>query len=141
MKKVFGIILLVLVLFTSCDKESNNSPVPYVPINRSLTLSNPQYNALFGIGGYVILQNEGVGGVIAVRATDDQIFAFDLQCTKDVHDSNSATRPDASELFLDCDVCESQWLLINGQLNKGPATFPLLQYKTTFDGFIVKIYN
>lgn len=141
MKKVFGLVAILSILLISCDKDNGDSPVPYVPINRSLTLSNPQYNALFGIGGYVILPGEGAGGVIAVRATDDQIFAFDLQCTKDVHDENSATHPDDSDLFLECDVCHSQWLLLNGQLNEGPATFPLLQYQTTFDGFIVKIYN
>jgi Rieske Fe-S protein len=141
MKKIFGIIMISLSLFASCDKGNGSSPIPYVPINRSITLSNPQYNALFGIGGYIILPEEGAGGVLAVRATDDQIFAFDLQCTHDANDPESATRPDDSDLFLDCPVCESQWLLLNGQLNKGPATFPLLQYQTSFDGFILKIYN
>lgn len=141
MKRVLGIALLTITLFASCKKDTGNSPVPYVPINRSLTLSNPQYNALFVIGGFVILPGEGVGGVIVVRATTDQVFAFDMQCTKDVYDTASATHPDASELFLDCHVCHSQWQLLNGQLNKGPATFSLLQYQTSFDGYIVKIYN
>jgi hypothetical protein len=142
MERVRGILVVFILAtcFYSC-KDTGNSPLPYVPINRSLTLSNPQYNALFGIGGFLILPEEGVGGIIAVRATDDQIFAFDLQCTKDVYDVNSATRPDASQLFLDCTVCHSQWLLLNGQVNKGPATFPLHQYNTSFDGFVLKIYN
>lgn len=143
MKRLKGICILVLfpVLFSaSCDKGSS-SPVPYVPINRSLTLANPQYNALYGIGGYVIIPDAGVAGVLAVRATDDQVFAFDLQCTHDPNDANSKSAPDASHLFLDCPVCHSQWLLLSGQLNKGPATYPLLQYQTSFDGYIVKIYN
>lgn len=143
MKRFFGSGTLVLILFTalfSCG-DKNNSPLPYVTINRSLTLANPQYNALYGIGGFVIIPDIGVGGVIAVRATDDQIFAFDMHCTHDVNDPNSVTEPDDSNLFLDCPVCHSQWLLLNGQLNKGPATYPLLQYQTSFDGFIVKIYN
>lgn len=142
LKSIFVLLCFSFaVLFTACNKDTGNSPVPYVPINRSLTIANPQYNALFGIGGYVILPGEGVGGVIVVRATDDQVFAFDMQCTKDVYDDSSATHASDSGLFLDCDVCGSQWILINGQLNKGPATFSLLQYQTSFDGYVVKIYN
>lgn len=143
MKRLFGagIFLFLLSVGSFSCKDENSSPVPYVPINRSLTLANPQYNALYGIGGFVIIPDAGAGGVIAVRATDDQVFAFDLQCTKDVHDANSIAQPDDSNLFLDCPVCHSQWLLLNGQLNKGPATYPLLSYQTTFDGYIVKIFN
>lgn len=99
------------------------------------------YSALFGVGGYIILPNEGAGGLLVVRATGDQVFAFDLQCTKDVYDPNSQARPDDSELFVECPVCESRWQLLNGQLNKGPATFSLLQYKTSFDGHVAKVYN
>lgn len=144
MKRLHGILLVcftVVLLSAACDKGNNSSPIPYVPVNRSLTLANPQYNALYGIGGFVIIPDAGAGGVIAVRATNDQVFAFDLQCTKDVNDVNSITHPDASDLFLECDVCKSQWLLISGQLNKGPATYPLQQYQTSFDGYVVKIYN
>lgn len=143
MKRILGtgILLLLLMAGTLSCKDENSSPIPYVPINRSLTLANPQYNALYGIGGFVIVPDIGVGGVLAVRATDDQVFAFDLRCTKDVNDANSVLHPDDSNLFLDCPVCHSQWLLLNGQLNKGPATYPLQQYQTTFDGYTVKIFN
>lgn len=144
MKRIRGVFifpLLAVLGFMSCDKGNGSSPIPYVPVNRSLTLANPQYNALYGIGGYVIIPDAGAGGIIAVRATDDQVYAFDLQCTLDVNGTAGITHPDASHLFLDCGVCHSQWLLLNGQLNKGPATYPLLSYHTSFDGYIVKIYN
>ena len=141
MKRTLVLLLLVMGCGWTACKDPQTSPLPYVPINRSLTLANPMYNSLYGIGGYVILADAGVGGVIAIRATDDQVFAFDLQCTRDVNDVNSKTHPDDSHLFLDCPVCKSQWLLLNGSLNKGPATYPLHQYSTSFDGYIVKIYN
>jgi len=140
MKRFFPILILFLLLTISCDK-GDSSPIPYVPINRTLTLANPQYNALFGIGGFVQLPEEGYGGLIVVRATGDQVFAFDRQCTKDVFDENAQTKPDDSFLFMHCDVCGSEWQILNGQLTKGPATFPLLQYQTTFDGYVVKIFN
>jgi nitrite reductase/ring-hydroxylating ferredoxin subunit len=89
----------------------------------------------------VILPSEGYGGVIAVRATGDQVFAFDMQCTRDANVPEGRTSTDASQLFLNCGKCGSRWQILNGQLIQGPAAFPLLQYQTTFDGFVVNIFN
>ncbi len=135
------ICLFTLVGLFSCDNDDNSPPIPYVPINRTLTLASPQFSALNGVGGFIILQEEGYGGVIVVRATGDQVFAFDMQCTRDAIESEGRTTPDASLLFLKCGKCESKWQILNGQLTQGPAVFPLLQYQTTFDGFVVKIIN
>ncbi|MCG9912260.1 MAG: hypothetical protein MH137_13280 [Flavobacteriales bacterium] len=144
MNKIVSYIILVAVLataFVSCDKNNNSPPIPYVPVNRTLTLANPMYNALFGIGGFVILPDEGHGGIIVVRATGDQVFAFEMQCTLDVYEPEGVTQPDDAQMFLECGKCESKWQILNGLLTQGPATFPLLQYQTTFDGYVVKIYN
>lgn len=133
--------LSILVTSFSCNNEDNSPPIPYVPINRTLTIANPQFSALNGVGGFVILQEEGYGGVIVVRATGDQVFAFDMQCTRDAVEAEGRTTPDASLLFLKCGKCQSKWQILNGQLTQGPAIFPLLQYQTTFDGFVIKIFN
>lgn len=127
--------------FFSCKNEDSSPPIPYVPVNRTITLANPQFSALNAVGGFVILPEEGYGGVIVVRATGDQVFAFDMQCTLDALEAEGRTSPDPSLLFLRCGKCESKWQIINGQLTQGPAIFPLLQYQTTFDGFVIKIYN
>jgi len=79
MKRLFPFLIFFLALSVSCDK-GDSSPIPYVPINRTLTLANPQFNALFGIGGFVQLPEEGYGGLIVVRATGGKTGMFLISC-------------------------------------------------------------
>lgn len=137
---VSWIALLMVLLSPSCN-DDQSPPIPYVPVNRTITLANPQFSALNGVGGFVILPSEGYGGIIVVRATGDQVFAFDMQCTLDANVPEGRTSTDASLLFLNCGKCGSRWQILNGQQIQGPAAFPLLQYQTTFDGFVVNIFN
>ena len=142
-KNLFPFVLLAFlmaVLVASCN-DDQSPPIPYVPVNRTITLANPQFSALNGVGGFVILPDEGYGGIVVVRATGDQVFAFDMQCTRDANVPEGQTSTDASLLFLKCGKCGSRWQILNGQLTQGPAAFPLLQYQTTFDGFVVNVFN
>lgn len=125
---------------TGC--KNNPTPIiPSVPVNLALHLGNPQYASLNVPGGYVVLPDEGSRGIIVVRVNVDDVAAFDLHCPQDVNNPCGKAQPDAHGLRLVCVCCASEWNILNGQVLKGPAVWPLLSYRTSFDGTIIRVFN
>lgn len=137
-KFLFLPVLLLLLVFASCNDNTPN-PVPNVPINRSFNIGAPENASLNAVGGYIIIPSEGYGGLIVIRATYEDMYAFDMQCTNDPLDI--AGRTTENGLLLECGKCGSQFISISGQVANGPASLPLKGYKTSFNGQIVYVTN
>jgi nitrite reductase/ring-hydroxylating ferredoxin subunit len=133
--------LLLLTVQQSCKEIDYSSIIPYVPINRVLNLGNPQFSPLNAVGGYIVLPDEGSRGLIVIRSTTDDVAAFDRHCTYDGAKTCGIANPDNSAMYAVCACCGSQWLMLNGQVIKGPAAIPLKSYQTSFNGLIVTITN
>jgi hypothetical protein len=116
-----------------------------------LRLDNPQFIALSSIGNAVIVTYSHAGinsagydnnGIIVYRASQDEFYAFDRTCTYDVKKS-IAVEIDDSGLIAECPECGSQYVLpnIGFPTETSPSKYQLRQYKTSFDGLIVHVYN
>lgn len=140
-KSKIAIFLLFILLpsgFLSCTK--NRDLIPYVPVNLFIYLNDPLYINLNTIGSSINITG-GVNGIIVYRESQTQFAAFERTCTNEPQGS-CAVKKDDSGIIVVCPCCESEfYLVIDGQVKKGPAEISLLQYSATFDGEKIHIYN
>ena len=142
MKQVL-ILSLLLIAAVSCDKETPQADVaiPYVPVNEQININDPKYSNLKNIGGWAYLIG-GSRGIILYRESTELVRAYERQCTFDPVEVCSTVDMDAALLQAnDADCCTSIFSLLNGSIIKGPASRPLLQYQTSFDGIIITVTN
>ncbi|MEA1878327.1 MAG: hypothetical protein U9N86_15900 [Bacteroidota bacterium] len=133
-----------LLFASSCGREQQ-IPVPYVPVNYTVYLSNPSNDHLLVPGGYLIIPDQGNLGIILYRRSfgDSKDFvAYDLTCTHEP-DGTCAVFVDDSEFYLECPCCGSKFSIYDGfpTQEHGPARWQLKEYETSFNGNTVRIYN
>ena len=134
---------LILISFVSCSKDTQEQDVaiPYVPISERININDPLYVNLHNVGGWVYL-NEGSRGLILYRESVEEVKAFERHCTYDPSEVCSTVDMDAGLLQAnDNDCCGSVFGISNRSVIKGPASRPLLEYETQFDGTYVIITN
>lgn len=146
----FSLRLLCLCLFFpltwTCTPQYPPN-IPQVQVDITLFLGDPFLVNLQGVGGSVEIPG-GSRGILLYRASIDQFNAYELHCPYAHTDACGKVHPDQSGLFLvddSCDTgagCGSRFNIINGQVEAGPATYPLVQYNTNFDGqATLRIFN
>lgn len=136
MKKSLFIILLLA--FSAC--RNRNGVIPYVPFEIYVNIQNPQYNTLNGIGGWAYV-NEGSRGLIVFRSDLNTFMAYDRHSTYKPERTCAIVFVDNNNITA-TDTCSgSVFQLIDGTPIDGPATIGLQQYRTSFDGNIIRIWN
>lgn len=140
---------LVFLLSTSCGKDDQ----PIIDtgyINIFIYPNSTEYLELNTIGGWVYLAvNPPSRGILVYRLSLDEFKAFertptykpDSCCTTGSSVVCSKIVMDESGLIA-VDTCSgSEWLVLDGSVLKGPATYPLLSFNTVYDGDVLHIYN
>ncbi len=140
MRKILVGIILCGVSLSNCrDNGDDQHQVPDFPVDLQLNLNLPQYGDLNFIGGWVYL-NGGSMGIIAYRASQDVFRAYDRHAPYNVIDE-CRVFVDSTSVTASDECTTSQWLMSDGQVLNGPATNPLREYITTYDGLTLRIYN
>ena len=141
MRKARFILLIIaipLLLFHACEKNRGEI-IPYVKVDIYMDI----YAELGTLGHLQSkLISGGYNGIILYRESDFEFMAYDRTCTL-FPDHDAAVIPDENidGVFV-CPECGSQYLVINGaQLIKGPAQYPLVEYRTAVTGSILHIFN
>ena len=140
-KRLSTLLLMLSILISfSCNKNKNR--IPYVPIDLYINVSLPSYSNLNVIGGWAYVSG-GSKGLIVYRQTADVFLTYDRHCTYDFNAPCNPATVDSTNISISCDCDESQYQLYDGNVINGPATLPLQQYQTTFDGLAntIHIYN
>lgn len=127
-----------LFLLTLCTDQ--DQVVPYVKVNISIYLYDPEFSALQGIGNSIAVTG-GVSGILIYRLSMEEFLAFDRTCTHNVDDFCQVFSDDSGLFAVDTFCCGSKFLLLDGSVVKGPAKYPLKQYNTYFDGQYLTVYN
>jgi nitrite reductase/ring-hydroxylating ferredoxin subunit len=130
---------LGLALCLSACKKSNEPYVPYVRVNFTIRPSDPQFNKLNVPGGWINVTG-GSRGIILYRKSNDEFLAFDRHCTFRVADFCRVSVNNTQIMAQDT-CCGSEFVLTDGSVAKGPASQPLLQYQTVWDGFTLQVFN
>lgn len=134
-----GFLLLLLLGSMSC-KKTNNSQVPNTLVDITIYTTDPQFFKLNAIGGWVYITG-GVRGIIVYHQSPDQYMAYDRNCTFNPSASNAFVSVDSTNVSAVDTSCGSKFLLYDGSVTKGPATFGLKQYNTLLSGSALRIYS
>lgn len=141
--------LFSLLFIISCD-NNDDPPIDIGYVNFYIYPNSTQYLPLNNIGGHAyVTANEPSRGIIIYRATLEEFKAFErtptykpdsccvyepvLKCTRLIVDE--------SALFA-VDTCTgSRYLLLDGSVVEGPASYPMVEYNTRFDGEVLYVFN
>ncbi|HLO74092.1 MAG TPA: hypothetical protein VK164_09175 [Flavobacterium sp.] len=136
-------ILLVLVaVFISCDKENFNNTNPYLPnyaFTYNINMNLPQYNSLkFPSNAvYINAGNTGVRGVFVFN-TGSGYVAFDAACPNQALSSCSTMTLNGINAVCPCD--DVSYSLFSGQAPE--MEYPMKQYRVEqLDDFNLRVYN
>jgi hypothetical protein len=145
----FGFILAGLSFMSACNKD-DAPPIQTGYVNITIYPNSTEYLPLNSPGGYVYLNaNEPSRGILVYRMTFDEFKAFertptykpDSCCITDPVLICSKVLVDDTGLFI-VDTCSgSKWLILDGSVQNGPATYPLVAYQTFYDGNELRIFN
>ncbi|MBL6865659.1 MAG: hypothetical protein ISQ97_01040 [Flavobacteriales bacterium] len=127
----------VICLQSRCNEQQQN--IPYVPVDFSINVNLPAYIDLSVPSGHILV-NGGSQGIVLYRYTLDQFVALDRHATADIP-SNCQVEVSADGLILTDPCGDSEWLIIDGSVVSGSATYPLHRYGTQWDPPILRVYN
>ena len=151
--KYFLISLAFLLLPASCENNKNDV-IPNVYTDFTMDISNDiLFRDLTSIGNSVIVNyltnNWGYrsagydsSGIIVYRADLDQFYAYDRTCPYDYEVNNKTVKVNVDFTQAICPVCSTYYsLAAGGQPVSGPSRYPLKNYKTSFYGDNVRVWN
>lgn len=143
--KKIKIISAVLICFlaVACKKkaqQTNNSNIPYVPINISIYPNDPLNFKIQTPGGWMYF-NGGVNGLIVYRKTATDFVVLERTSTYDPNNSNAKAKVQSDSFTCKDTISGSKWQIVDGAVMTGPATYPLKLYANSYDGTTLKIFN
>jgi nitrite reductase/ring-hydroxylating ferredoxin subunit len=137
-------ILLIIILsccffYSSCRREEH--PVPYVPVDVTLYVSDPQFMPINAIGGSTYYPG-GSRGLVIYRRSQEDFITYDRHCPFQPENPCGRLMFDSTASFTLIDTCcGSKFLITDGTVQQGPAHNMLRQYRTEYDGIKIHIYN
>jgi nitrite reductase/ring-hydroxylating ferredoxin subunit len=148
--RFFLIILILTGSFCACSKK--NDVIPDVYVDFTLDLFDPEFVTLNAIGGDTInahTNNWGRGaagfdgnGIIVYNGGDGQFYAYDRTCPHDYEVNNLSVKVNIDFTIATCPKCGTKYALsASGTPASGVGRYPLKNYRTSFDGRYVRVYN
>jgi len=151
--RFFLITVALIVILSSCNKKNDVIPDTYV--NFTLDLNDPEFVNLSGFGGSVTVNsqtnNYGAGaegyngnGIIVCFGVDE-FYAYDRTCPHDYVVNSLSVKvnidPSNSTIAI-CPKCGTKYgLTVGGTPTSGIGRYPLKNYKTSFNGNSVTVWN
>lgn len=135
-------ILFISLTFHSCVKENPvNALIPYVRVNFSINPNSIEYNNLNIVGNHAYVTG-GYRGIIIYHATLNNYIAFERTSPYNYpNDDNCRVSVDESGLIAVDPCSNTKYILLDGSVYEGEGSLPLKQYRTTFDGTNLSVYN
>ena len=151
---IFLVFFFALGTSYSCRKPQYDV-IPYVLVDFRLDLLDPEFLPLQAPANYILVDanTNRIGlyaagydnnGIIVYRASMDEFFAFDRTCPHEYALDNTSVAVDtiSGEFYVKCPDCGSEYVLPSfGTPSLGPSKYPLKNYRTSFDGRFVHVYN
>lgn len=140
MKIYLLIISTSLLLVAWGCKKSPDDGIPLVNVDIAININDPAYIKLATVGGWEYLTG-GSKGLLVYRKSSDEFMTYDRHCTYQPSNSCSRVQVDSTNIIAVDSCCGSQFIITEGSVSKGPASFPLKKYQTVFDGKVLRIRN
>ena len=144
-------VCLMTALITSCNRKDNDV-IPDVFVDFRISISDPQFTDLSAIGGAVAVDaktnNIGYpaagfeGNGIIIYSGVDQFYAYDRTCPHDYVVNGKSIRVNIDFIRAVCPECGTEYALsVYGTPSSGPGRYPLKNYRTSFDGTWIRVWN
>jgi nitrite reductase/ring-hydroxylating ferredoxin subunit len=138
---------------SSCNKK--NDVIPDVYVNFTLNLNDPEFVSLIGFGGSVTVNsttnNWGTGAAgyggngIIICSGNEEYYAYDRTCPHDYVVNSLSVKVNidpANSTIGICPKCGTKYgLTVGGTPVSGVGRYPLKNYKTSFQGNYVIVWN
>jgi nitrite reductase/ring-hydroxylating ferredoxin subunit len=150
---IFFVAAALTFSLASCNKK--NDVIPDTFVNFSLDLNDPEFVNLASIGGSVAVSsrtnNWGTGaagfdgnGIIICYGVEE-FYAYDRTCPHDYVNNSLSIKvnidPGNSTIAI-CPKCGTKYgLTVGGTPVSGVGRYPLKNYKTSFQGNYVIVWN
>jgi nitrite reductase/ring-hydroxylating ferredoxin subunit len=140
MKKIFLVLITVLV-FSNCVTESqNNDILPYVQINETVDLSLPEFVNLNVPGGWAY-GSGGIKGTIIYNINGNQFKAFE-RAAPHIQPTACSQMIVENSIIMKCPCDDSEFQIINGApRTSGITNFAREYLVTNLNGTILRITN
>jgi nitrite reductase/ring-hydroxylating ferredoxin subunit len=150
----FLIPMVIAITLSSCNKK--NDVIPDVTVDFSLDINDPQFVNLTALGGSDTINAStnnyghsaagfGGNGIIIYRGVDDEFFAYDRTCPHDYAVNGLSIKVNIdplNSLNAICPKCGTNYSLsVGGTPSSGIGRYPLKNYRTSFDGRWVRVWN
>ncbi len=131
---------LPAIIFAACKKEEQAPDMPYVYVNFTLNPNSTQYINLNAVNGWETVTG-GYNGILIFRKSVNEFVAFERACPYHPTAAGAQVRADTSGITCYCPVCNSKYIMYDGTPYEGVSRYPLKQYTTVYDGYLLNISN
>ena len=131
--------VITLGLFSACEGDNWQDPIPYVAVDTVINLNNLQYENLRLDRGFVEILG-GYRGIIIYRENATDYRAFEKASPHRVDAACAEVVVDPSGLFMR-ELCDNSIYDFQGNPSGGVAQFPLRRYNTQLEGNLLYIFN
>ena len=147
----FFLFTMTLAFFMiSCSKDKNDV-IPDVYVNFTLDINDPEFVNLTAIGSDTVdaqTNNWGSGaagfdgnGIILYNG-GDAFYAYDRTCPYDYEVNGLSVKVNIDFTIAVCPKCGTTYSLsASGTPASGIGRYPLKNYKTSFDGRFLRVWN
>ena len=152
--RFFLITLTLIIALGSCNKK--NDVIPDVDVDFFIRITDPQFTMLNAFGNAVLISRNtnNIGrlaagydnnGIIIFSWVNNEYYAYDRTCPHDyaVNMKSIAVEIDSSNsMNAICPECGTNYSLgTGGTPSSGIGRYPLKNYRTSFDGLNVHVWN
>lgn len=123
----------------ACGKD-NGSYIPDVYVNYSIPINDPSISALNSPGGAVVINGQGVAGIIIYHRSDNVYVAYD-RCSSVNPQNKCAVTLDNPNLTVTDPCSGAKFSLFDGTPVKAPATKSLKSYQVTANSLYLMVMN
>jgi len=146
-------MFLLTVFITGCQKHYQNPEIPVIDVDITIDPNSTIFLELNVPGGWCYLDNKpGVyiplasRGIIVYR---QDMYTFKAYERTPPNEPNKCCNSDhslCSKLTVDypfmVDSCTGiKYNILDGGIVEGDGVYPVIQYKTHFNGYLLRIYN
>ena len=151
--RYFFISSVIVFLLVSCEKNKNDViPDVYVSFDMDI-IGDILFSDLAAIGNHVIVTSQtnnwgsraagyDNNGIIVYRSLPDEFNAYDRTCPHDFAVNGLSIKVNVDFTQAICPKCSTYYALSAfGTPVSGPGQYPLKNYKTSFDGRYLSVWN
>ena len=139
------IAICILIALSSCKKDDGvNTDNPYLIdplVSLNLNLNLPEYSSLKFPGNHIIINQQGIKGIVVYNVNNNLYTAFELSDPN--HIPNSCSKMTVEGIVASC-PCENDthsYDIVTGQHRSNEGLYAMLQYLAVRTGDNIQISN